>query len=300
MEPTLPRDILGAILDAGSFSKQDLSTISLVSPHLQYEAQLRLFRDPGPHSINVLYEAPDSLVATRLFFEAIAASPDRLALMVRRYHVALTWYESRERWDHDKKDTQNRLFNRFSWALPLMVNLKELQYHEEVGEAVLQVVPAVPPAIWPALKKCSFRLQVFGCSYVGAKSRSGLMGFLRGQEHVLKLWIRENPSPGTTNVVVPEKGTFKDACPSLVSLGGMPELLAGMLEGRKTLLHMAWEKDDYTTTLKYSVDLFHSTEMSTVELLESLRCGPPLKIVGEVFRNLVVLKTCERDLIQVV
>jgi hypothetical protein len=294
---TLPRDVLATIVDAGSFSQYELSTISLVSPHLRYEAQIRLFRNPGAHSINVLAD-DESFNTTRMFLEAVASSPDRLAPMVRRYHVTLSWYDFRARYEHEKKDLQHRLFNHLSRSLPLMANLKELRYHQKF-EDVPDSIPAPSPSIWPVLKRCPFKLRVLCCSYIGTKNRRALAEFLRSQASVQELWICEVPSPGSTNTTSFQRDVFKDACPSLVSLGGMPEIVASMLSGRQAVEHMSWEKNDYVTAVKYTPKLFSMTNVKSVKLMESLRCGPPLIRICELFKNLVVLKTCERDVIQV-
>ncbi|KAF5328589.1 hypothetical protein D9619_011435 [Psilocybe cf. subviscida] len=299
MVPTaLPRDVLATIVDAGPFRRHELCAISLVSPHLRHEAQRRLFRDPGPHSINVLSGTDsESLTTTRMFLEAVASSPDVLAPMVRRYRIAISWFNFHARFDREQRQLQHTLFNCISRALPLMVNLKELRYHETL-ELATQPVSGPPPSIWPVLKRCSFRLQTFRCSYIGTSSRSALAIFLRSQSDIKELWLNEAPQAQAINTIALLQNVFKDVCPSLVSLGCMAEIVASMLPGRHNLKHISWEQNNFATVVKYNADLVASTNISNVELFESLRCGPPLSLVCDLFTNLVVLKTCERDILK--
>jgi hypothetical protein len=295
--PTLPWDVLASIVNAGSFNKQELSMISLASSHLRYEAQRRLFRDPGPHTINVLCDA-DSSNTARMFLEALASSPNRLALMVRRYCVTISWFDFHARFEPEKRYIECTLFDHLSNGLQLMVNLKELRYHERLQPAT-DPVSCPPPPIWPVFKRCSFRLQVFCCSYVGTKNRDALAAFLHSQSGIREIWLREELKSKAAKAFSTLQDIFKDACPSLVSLGGMTEIVASMLAGRQALQHMCWEEKDYPTTVKYTRDLFRSANTSGVELMESLQFGPPLSLLCEIFENIVVLKTCERDVIQV-
>ncbi|KAF5328722.1 hypothetical protein D9619_011447 [Psilocybe cf. subviscida] len=298
MVPTpLPRDVLATIVDVGSFREPELCAISLISPHLRYEAQRMLFRDPGPHSINVRFDSK-SAVTTRLFLNAVASSPDRLALMVRRFHITVSWFDFHDCFDGEQGQLQHTLFDCLFQALPLMVNLKELRYHESLNGSS-RPASGPPPSIWSILKRCPFRLQVFWCSYVGTNNRNSVAVFLDGQSGIRELWLHEAPKAMAPDTILSLQSLFKDACPSLISLGGMPEVVASMLAGRQSLQHMSWdEQASFAYAIEYTETLFDSTNTNSVVFLESLTYGPPLSLVGEVFRNLVILRTWESDIIQ--
>lgn len=289
----LPQEVLAVIIDSGSFSRHDLCTISLASPHFRHEAQRRLFRDPGPHTINVR-RGGEALNAARMFLEAIASSPDRLALMVRRYEITPSYFDFHMRFDPEERVLQQALFDQLARSLPLMVNLKELCYHEVLEHATIP-----PPPIWPVFGSCSFKLQVFRCSYLGTRNREAVATFLRGQDGIRELWLCEPLKSKAADTVGSLKAIYQDLCPSLVSLGGMTEIVASMVEGRQGLRHVAWEESGDVSMVKYTPEMFSSTDASSVELMESLRYGPPLNLICDLFKNLVVLKTCERDMIQV-
>ncbi|KAF5328591.1 hypothetical protein D9619_011437 [Psilocybe cf. subviscida] len=295
---TLPQDVLADILDIGLFSRPELCAISLASPHLRYEAQRRLFRDPGPHSIDLRDEPSASLATTRTFLETITASPDRLAQMVRRYRVTVLWFDFYVRFDSEKIQLQHTLFELLSRALPLMVNLIELLYRERLQTSG-HPVSEPPPSMWPVLQMCSFKLQIFWCSYIGTNSRNAVAEFLHIQNGIRVLWLCEAPQAHATNMITLLRQVYSDMCPALVSLGGTLDVVASMLSGRQSLQHMSWDDTTYGPPVKYDGELFRSTNTSTVETLESLKNGPPLNLICGNFENLVALKTCEFDLMQV-
>ncbi|KAF5328680.1 hypothetical protein D9619_011440 [Psilocybe cf. subviscida] len=288
--PTLPREVLSVIMDEGSFSKHDLCMISLASPHLRHEAQRQLFCDPGRHSINVGTDA-DELLTASSFLQVVISSPDRLALMVRRYHVTLSWHDfisqkkSEQAENHNK--AQNTVFNQLSRGLPLMSNLKELQLYTDRKHA-LGSVRSRPPSITPILKRCVLRLEVFRCSYVddGHQDRKRIQAFLRNQHSIQELWIygiRSTPFRESAMGF----GVFEGICPTVLSIGGQSQIIVGMLLAERRLQHICWGKywrfEDH--------DRLKIASTNRVELMECIGiAGPTLEEICTTFKHLLLLR----------
>ena len=261
--------------------------ISLASPHLRYEAQRTLFRNPGQHCIDVGADTKE-LFTARSFLQAVISSPDRLALMVRRYHVTLSWDNFAALPQTDKTDTQRKLqntvFNRLSRGLPLMPNITVLQLYT-LNKRYSRFKHPGQPSMFPILKRCTLRLEVFRCSYFGGaehKDRKLVRDFLRTQDGVRELWICEIGIQTTNNDASDQLDMFQNVCPSVVSIGGTPEIIIGMLLAGRRMQHICWNGS-------YS-DLPPAARFRSVELMESFAPGPSLSLICSIFPNLVLLK----------
>ncbi|KAF5328590.1 hypothetical protein D9619_011434 [Psilocybe cf. subviscida] len=298
--PSLPLDMLSTIVEIGSFSRNELCIISSASPHLRYEAQHRLFRDPGRQVINVVAD-PNKLVTARLFLQAIISSPDRLALMVRQYHVRALWYnfagKEKKKTLEKQRKMQIIVFNRLSRGLPLMRNLTVLQLYTD-RSVWTRYKPVRPPSISSILKRCTFRLEVLRWSYrddTGLKDREIVKHILCNQQDLKELWVDEIRRPRVRSNIAEPRDIFQNICPSVVSVGGMPGIIIGMLlEGRR-LQHICWEGSWF----EQDYDLPQTAHFRSVEFVENLAGGPSLRVICAAFRNLVLLKTGRTEVLEV-
>lgn len=172
----------------------------------------------------------------------MVSSPGRLALAVRRYHITISWHDFMSPLTSAAVDTlrkaQNTVFNRLSRSLPLMTKLLVLQLHTEKNHWVVSGNSG-PPSLSSILRKCTFRLEVFHCSYsTSDKSNSScyrdwnlLQEFLPNQTDVRHLWIHNfRRSPNTSIDNTPQQlALFKTVCPSVVSVGGTSGIVVDIL-----------------------------------------------------------------------
>lgn len=288
---TLPLEILSYVVDSGSFGKRELCLISLASPYLRYEAQKKLFGDTGRHSINVNSDAGNSLLTAVTFLQAVISSPDRLARMVRRYHLTIIWSDfaspSKSNNLKERRHIQNGILNLLSGGLPLMINLAELEFPADVRCSTAFIQPS--PPIFFILRQSTFHLMFFRCSYidVGLGDRARMHKFLQNQCDVRALWIQMTHPP-EANISIEILNSSSTFCPSAVSVGGDPAIITRMLLSGARLQHISWKG----SWLKQDDTLLKRVKhVDSVRLMESVNDhGPGLHYICTTFSNLVLLK----------
>jgi len=271
--PALPRDIVAIIVSGGSFDTSDLLAISLVSQYFRDEAQRALFRQPNGHYLDAFNNAPSAMTSV-MFLRQIIKSPDRLALMVLSYTITAWWFDIAA---SDKRWWQSTLFDRLSVALPLMTNLKALQYH-----AANDVRP--PSLIFPIFRRCKFTLEMFGATITGARDARMIPAFLKSQPRLRELWI------SGVGEHAPRHEVMQNLCPRLESLGGDTEIVNAILRGRNNIRHIRWLSS--RTNRQNNWDL--TEEFKGVRFLENLLNGPPFTHIfteRAQVKNLLLLKT---------
>ncbi|KAF5327929.1 hypothetical protein D9619_003876 [Psilocybe cf. subviscida] len=211
--------------------------MSMVSPFFRDEAQRQLFRNPQYQYMDVHKRAPSANTAA-LFLHQIISSPTRLAAMVRGYKITVSWHDTR-RIESEARERQSTSFARLRAALPLMVNLKELQYHTNSDSL------APPAPICSILLQCTFELDVFCFVFVGTEDRALLPELLKCQHYLHELWISEkrlnNTRESPADLLPPE--LVHSLCPMLEHLGGDTKVVATMMQGRKNIRYLSWDAD---------------------------------------------------------
>lgn len=275
-------------------STKDLRSAALVSRDFRHEAQRVLFR--SPFTIPLHADSPRG----ERFLDTVIASPNRLALFVRRYRQRNFWHDPVVDLDIDIDEVTHEdiavaqkqnapIVRKTGAALRAMKSLTHLVL---IGINA----PILPPgeSLADVLRGCTFSLEMFSWLHP-CDDHVVINEFLRTQPNLRHLGLyglrRNQYARGVDITDLRRAG--REVCPRLQSLSMPLETAELFLPGRKirslcfTLQYEDIEVDTQTPSMEHLAN-----ELSTVEYMEYDEAAenPPFSLMTDYLVNLKLLK----------